>query len=64
MRRPDGHTWRYTLNDQMDVSMQYEERAVVGRQGIYDDRGLVGYELLFRQLGVRWPARPGQRVIR
>jgi c-di-GMP-related signal transduction protein len=35
----------------MDVSMHYEERAVVGRQGIYDDRGLVGYELLFRQVG-------------
>jgi EAL and modified HD-GYP domain-containing signal transduction protein len=35
----------------MDVSMRYEERAVVGRQGIYDEKDLVGFELLFRQLG-------------
>src|SRR5690348_14425644 len=31
--------------------MRYEERAVVGRQGIYDDQELVGYELLFRTVG-------------
>ena len=39
--------------------MQYEERAVVGRQGIYDDHELVGYELLFRQVGpLAGAARP------